>query len=128
MTGTGSVHSAGPMGSLVRGVYQGLGMLEIVVETESQQRHVRVPAEELAGLVRRIGDEGDRFLVVQRIPDLPDVFAQVWHKTGGDYTLEHRDGAADRHFQAMADTPEDVIAALAGWARQEDGWDAGFAW
>jgi hypothetical protein len=85
-------------------------------------------AEELAGLVRRIGGEGDRFLVVQRIPDLPDVFAQVWHKTGGDYTLEHRDGAADRHFQAMADTPEDVINALVGWARQEDGWDAGFAW
>ncbi|MGI5516406.1 DUF6891 domain-containing protein [Streptomyces sp. CA-106131] len=103
-------------------------MLEIVVETESWQRRVRVSAEELAGLVRRIGGEGDRFLVVQRIPDLPDVFAQVWHKTGGDYTLEHRDGAADRHFQAMADTPEDVITALAGWARQEDGWDAGFAW
>ncbi|WP_346130702.1 hypothetical protein [Lentzea roselyniae] len=29
--------------------------------------------EELAALVRRIGGEGDRFLVVQRIPDLPDV-------------------------------------------------------
>ncbi|MFI1973276.1 DUF6891 domain-containing protein [Streptomyces cinnamoneus] len=103
-------------------------MLEIVVNTENWERHVRVSAEELAGLVRRIGGDGERFLVVQRIPDLPDVFAQVWHTAGGDYTLEHRDGAADRHFQAMADTPEAVIAALTGWARQEDGWDTGLAW
>ncbi|MFD8373729.1 DUF6891 domain-containing protein [Streptomyces sp. NPDC059688] len=103
-------------------------MLEIVVKTENRQRHVRVSADELAGLVRRIGGEDDRFLVLQRIPDLPDVFAQVWHESGGDYTLEHRDGAADRHFQTTAGTPEAVTAALTGWARREDGWDAGFAW
>ncbi|WP_329275734.1 DUF6891 domain-containing protein [Streptomyces sp. NBC_00691] len=103
-------------------------MLEIVVKTEKWERHVRVSAEELAGLVRRIGDEGDRFLVVQRIPDLPDVFAQVWHTTGGDYTLEHRDGAATRHFQVMAAGPEAVIAALTGWAREEGGWGAGLDW
>jgi hypothetical protein len=103
-------------------------MLEIVVKTENWERHVHVSAEELAGLVRRIGGDGDRFLVVQRIPDLPDVFAQVWHKAGGDYTLEYRDGAADRHFQAMVDGPEVVIAAITGWARQEAGWDSGLVW
>ncbi|MGA5821012.1 DUF6891 domain-containing protein [Kitasatospora sp. NPDC094028] len=103
-------------------------MLEIVVKTENWERHVRVSAEELAGLVRRIGDEGDRFLVVHRIPDLPDVFAQVYHRAGGDYELEYRDGSADRHFQVMTDRPEVVIAALAGWARQEAGWDGGLAW
>ncbi|MEU2632201.1 hypothetical protein [Kitasatospora sp. NPDC007106] len=103
-------------------------MLEIVVKTENGERHVRVPAEELAGLVRRIGAEGDRYLVVQRIPDLPDVYTQVWHKTGGDYQLEHRDGGSDRHFQAMVDGPEAVIAAMTGWARQESGWDTGPAW
>ncbi|MEV6164812.1 hypothetical protein AB0L71_23370 [Streptomyces sp. NPDC052052] len=103
-------------------------MLEIVVKTENWERHVRVSAEELAGLVRRIGGDGDRFLVVQRIPDLPDVFAQVWHKAGGDYTLEYRDGAADRHFQTLVDGPEVVIAAITGWAREEAGWDGGLAW
>ncbi|MFI9272184.1 DUF6891 domain-containing protein [Kitasatospora sp. NPDC052896] len=103
-------------------------MLEITVKTENWERHVRVSAEELAGLVRRIGGDGDRFLVVQRIPDLPDVFVQVWHEAGGGYTLEHRDHSADRHFQAMADGPEAVIAAISGWARQEAGWDAGPAW
>lgn len=103
-------------------------MLTILVKTENDERHVRVSADGLAGLVRRIGTTGDRFLVLQRIPDLPDVFAQVWHETGGDYTLEHRDGSADRHFQAMVDEPEAVAAALTGWARQEAGWDAGLDW
>ncbi|MFF7189954.1 DUF6891 domain-containing protein [Streptomyces sp. NPDC008222] len=103
-------------------------MLAIVVKTENWQRHVRVSAERLAGMVRGIGGEGDRFLLVQRVPDLPDDFAQVWHEAGGNYTLEHRDGAADRHFQTTADSPGAVIDALTGWARQEDVWDAGLAW
>ncbi|WP_437032834.1 DUF6891 domain-containing protein [Streptomyces sp. enrichment culture] len=103
-------------------------MLEIVVETENWQRHVRVSAEELAALVRRIGGHGDRFLVVQRIPDLPDVFAQVWHEDGGAYAFEHRDGAADRHFRTAVDGPAEVITAMTGWARQEAGWGAGLAW
>ncbi|GAA2490396.1 DUF6891 domain-containing protein [Streptomyces longisporus] len=103
-------------------------MLEIVVNTENRERHVRVSADELAGLVQRIGGDGDRFLVVQRIPDLPDVFTQVWHEAGADYTLEHRDGAAGRHFQALVGGPEAVIAAITGWARQEAGWDGGLAW
>ncbi|WP_035839176.1 DUF6891 domain-containing protein [Kitasatospora azatica] len=103
-------------------------MLEIVVKTENGERHVRVSAEDLAELVRRIGGDGDRFLVVQRAPDLPDVFAQVWHESGGDYTLEHRDGAADRHFQTIVDGPETVIAAMTGWAGRKSGWDGGLAW
>ncbi|MFD5511418.1 DUF6891 domain-containing protein [Streptomyces sp. NPDC127051] len=88
-------------------------MLEVVVKTENGERHVRVSAEGLAGLVRRIGGEGDRFLVVHRIPDLPDVFAQVWHEAGGGYTLEHRDGAADRHFQVR-------VAEQAEWQGETD--------
>ncbi|WP_405015892.1 hypothetical protein OHV05_01360 [Kitasatospora sp. NBC_00070] len=103
-------------------------MLEIMVKTENWERHVRVAAEDLAALVRRIGTDGDRFLVIQRIPDLPDVFAQVWHESGGDYTLEHRDGAADRHFQATADGPSAVIAAMTGWAGRQSDWDTGLAW
>ncbi|MFF0482826.1 DUF6891 domain-containing protein [Streptomyces sp. NPDC004435] len=103
-------------------------MLDIVVKTENQERHVRVSADALAGLVRRIGEDGDRFLVLQRIPDLPDDFAQVWHAAGGDYTLEYRDGSADRHFQVMVDGPEDVIAAMTGWARREAGWHELLTW
>ncbi|MDF2256738.1 DUF6891 domain-containing protein [Streptantibioticus ferralitis] len=103
-------------------------MLAITVETENGRRHIRATAQELAGLVRRIGAEDDTFLVVQRIPDLPDVFIQVWHGTGGDYTLEHRDGGHDRHFRVMLDGPEAVIEAMTGWARLEPGWDTGLDW
>ncbi|MFD5429858.1 DUF6891 domain-containing protein [Streptomyces sp. NPDC127084] len=103
-------------------------MLAITVQTEDQRRHVRPTTQQLDELVRRIGTRGDNYLVVQRIPDLPDVYVQVWHETGGDYTLEHRDGGHDRHFQVLVDDPETVTAAMLGWARQQDGWDAGLGW
>lgn len=103
-------------------------MLEIVVQTEDGRRYVRPTAEELAGLLGRIGGENDRFLVIERVPDLPDVFVQVWHEAGGDYTLEHRAGAPDRHFQVALDGPDAVVAAMTGWARSQDGWDARLEW
>ncbi|MBG6134002.1 DUF6891 domain-containing protein [Longispora fulva] len=103
-------------------------MLEIVVETESGDRHVRPSAAAVAELIRRIGGSGDRFLVAQRIPDLPDVFAQVWHEADADYTMEYRDGGADRHFQTDVNEPEAVITALVGWAGGRAGWDAGVTW
>ncbi|MFJ4989215.1 DUF6891 domain-containing protein [Streptomyces sp. NPDC088732] len=103
-------------------------MVAITVHTEDGRRHVRPSAAELAGLVRRIGQKGDRFLVLQRVPDLPEVFAQVWHEAGGAYVLEHRDGAFDRHFHATLDAPEPVIAALTGWASGEPGWAEGADW
>ncbi|MEU6716511.1 hypothetical protein ABZ897_34025 [Nonomuraea sp. NPDC046802] len=103
-------------------------MLEITVATEQGRRHVRLTARQLAGLVARIGGAGDRFLVVQRIPDLPDVFIQVWHEAGGGYTLEHRDGGPDRHFGVTVGGPEPVVAAMTGWARRRPSWDAGLEW
>ncbi|MBY8880032.1 DUF6891 domain-containing protein [Actinacidiphila acidipaludis] len=103
-------------------------MLKIVVRTENDERHVRMSAEELAELVGRIGGAGDRFLVLQRLPDLPDVFAQVWHEDGGPYEVEHRDGSADRHLAAVAGEPDAVAAALTGWALQREGWDTGLSW
>ncbi|MEV5509997.1 DUF6891 domain-containing protein [Streptomyces orinoci] len=103
-------------------------MLEITVLTEKGHRHVRPTARELATLVHRIGGQGDMFLVVQPIPDLPHVFIQVWHRAGGDYTLEHRDGGPDRHFQVKLDDPEPIVAALAGWARREDAWRTQLPW
>lgn len=115
------------MKSALRGVCHSQRMLEIVVKTENGERHVRASAAELAGLVRRIGGDGDRFLVIQQVPDVPDVFAQVWHEAGGDYVLQHRDEVTGL-FEVRLDRPEPVVAALTGWARQEAGWDAGLDW
>lgn len=103
------------------------GGLAISVRTESDQTYVRIPAERLRELVHRIGGEGDHFLVVQRVPDLPDVFAQVWHEEGGGYRLEHRLAADDFFGTDLADVGR-VADLLTGWARQEAGWDAGIDW
>ncbi|WP_380280781.1 hypothetical protein [Kitasatospora purpeofusca] len=103
-------------------------MLEITVRTEDDASHPRVSAEALAELVRRIGERKDRFLVVERMPDEPDVYVQVWHEEGGEYTLEHRDGGPDKHFQALLDGPEPVITAMTAWARREPGWGEGLEW
>ncbi|MBV6697388.1 hypothetical protein KV557_09655 [Kitasatospora aureofaciens] len=103
-------------------------MLAIMVQDNDGTRRPWVHAEDLAGLVRRIGAPDDRFLVVQRIPDLPDIYIQVWHADGGDYSLEYRDGAADRHFEVKLDGPDAVIAAMVGWARREPGWSDGLDW
>lgn len=103
-------------------------MLEITVRTENDESHLRPGVEVLAGLVRRIGERKDRFLVVERIPDEPDVYVQVWHEEGGEYTLEYRDGGSDRHFQVLLDDVEPVIATMTAWARREPGWDAAHEW
>ncbi|QFQ96733.1 hypothetical protein F9278_11420 [Streptomyces phaeolivaceus] len=106
--------------------------LAIKVETENRETHARITAERLRELVRRIGDHGDRFLVVQRIPDMPDVFVQVWHEraddgTTGEYQLEHRE-SRDRFLGAVLTDPERVAEAMTGWARRTDGWDTGVEW
>lgn len=103
-------------------------MLGIRVRTEDGRPRDRLTAGELAALVRRIGGVGDRFVVVERLPDVPDVYAQVWHEEGGAYTLEHRDGHPERHFTTTVDAPGPVARALTGWARSAGGWDAGLVW
>ncbi|GLY50497.1 hypothetical protein [Lentzea sp. NBRC 102530] len=101
-------------------------MLAIVVETENWERYVRPSAEDLADLVRRVGGEGDRFLVLQRVPDRPNVFAQIWHENGGEYSVEHNDGR--QHLSTATRDLDQVIAALTGWARADAGWDSALTW
>ncbi|MFD3873567.1 DUF6891 domain-containing protein [Streptomyces sp. NPDC058623] len=103
-------------------------MLPVKVHTEPAESYERPAAPRLRELVERIGAPGDRFLVVNRIPDEPDSFVQVWHEAGGDYQVEHRAGAPDRHFQAFVPTAAEVARMMLGWARQEEGWDLGPAW
>ncbi|MFD9005573.1 DUF6891 domain-containing protein [Streptomyces sp. NPDC059582] len=101
--------------------------LVINVDTENRQRHARISAERLRELVHRIGGAGDHYLVVKRIPDIPDVFVQVWHEHGEDYQVEHREGR-DRFFGTVVGDRDRVAAALTGWAREDAGWDAGITW
>ncbi|MCZ4608728.1 hypothetical protein O3S80_34220, partial [Streptomyces sp. Lzd4kr] len=74
------------------------------MQTERGETYVRPSEEQLSGLVHRLGRRGDHWLVTQRIPDVPDVFAQVWHKRGGDYQLEHRE-SRERFVAGPSRTP-----------------------
>jgi hypothetical protein len=104
-------------------------MLEITVRAEKGwQRIVRPSAEDIGTLVDSLGGDGNRFLIVQQIPDLPDRFIQAWHENGGDYILERRDGSPDRHFQTVLDDPAPITTAILGWAQHAAGWDAGMEW
>ncbi|MET7731578.1 hypothetical protein ABZT02_09430 [Streptomyces sp. NPDC005402] len=103
------------------------GGLAVKAETEYGETLIRVGEQGLRDLVHRIGESGDRWLVLQRIPDRPDVFAQVWHESGGVYQLEHRE-SRDSFSGTELTHPDAVADALTGWAREEAGWDTGIAW
>ncbi|MCD9874281.1 DUF6891 domain-containing protein [Streptomyces guryensis] len=101
--------------------------LAVKVETETGRSHARIAQDRLRELVHTIGGAGNRFLVVQRVPDIPDEFAQVWHEEGGDYRLEHRRGAAG-FCGTNLPAPAQAADLLIGWARRDAGWDAGVSW
>ncbi|MFE5815035.1 DUF6891 domain-containing protein [Streptomyces sp. NPDC056479] len=99
----------------------------VKVRTEHGETYTRPSEERLRDLVGRIGTRGDRWLVIQRIPDVPDVFAQLWHQRGGDYQLEHRE-SPERFLGTTVPEAAAVADALVGWARRRGGWDDGFSW
>ncbi|WP_327175353.1 hypothetical protein OG599_08560 [Streptomyces sp. NBC_01335] len=103
-------------------------MLEIKVKTEGAQSYTRPTADELTDLVLGIGGPKNRFLVVQRVPDRPGQFVQVWQEGDGPYELEYRAGGPADHYRAGMSAAERVAEVMAGWARQEDDWDAGIGW
>ncbi|WP_052757626.1 hypothetical protein [Streptomyces yangpuensis] len=103
-------------------------MLAIRIHTERGESYARPALGMLSDLVARIGADGDHFVIVERLTADPDEYIQVWHDEGDDYQLEHRDGSADRHFQAYLPTAAEVVAVMARWARREKDWDTGPAW
>ncbi|GLW69260.1 hypothetical protein Kpho02_15590 [Kitasatospora phosalacinea] len=102
-------------------------MLEIAVQDRSGRVGVRVSEDELRDLVRDMGQWPGAFLVLQRVPDLPDTYAQACPQDGA-WTVEYRDGAPSRHFAARVTELERVAELLTGWARQDADWAAGEEW
>ncbi|QKW21632.1 hypothetical protein HUT16_23515 [Kitasatospora sp. NA04385] len=102
-------------------------MLEIAVRDQDDVVRVRVTEDELADLVGDMAQWPGAFLVVQRVPDLPDTYVQTCPEDGA-WTVEYRDGAQSRHFGARVAEPERVVELLAGWARQDADWAAGEEW
>ncbi|MFJ5923502.1 DUF6891 domain-containing protein [Kitasatospora sp. NPDC092948] len=102
-------------------------MLEIAVRDKSGRVGVRVSEDELLDLVQDMGAWQGSFLVLQRVPDLPDTYAQACPENGA-WTVEHRDGSPTRHYGTQVHELERVAELLLGWAREDAGWDAGAEW
>lgn len=72
--------------------------LPIEVSTEDGAKRFGLTGAELHALVDGLGGDGDRFVVVERVPASPEVYVQTWREGTGSYGVEFRDGSADRHF------------------------------
>ncbi|MFG2291274.1 DUF6891 domain-containing protein [Streptomyces sp. NPDC048595] len=103
-------------------------MLAISVRTETGADRSRPTAAELAGLLRRIGGDGDHFVVADRLPAEDQVFVQTWRDGDGPFRVEHRDGAPERHFAARADDAERVAEVFVDWARGGQSWRTALDW
>ncbi|WP_424887787.1 DUF6891 domain-containing protein [Streptomyces sp. XH2] len=106
-------------------------MPPITVNTESGEVRSHVSGEELAGIIARLGGEGDRFAVVERAEGAEgggDHYIQTWHEGDGPYEVEYREGTAEQHFGVRMESAGEVTAVFVAWARGEEGWADGYAW
>ncbi|WP_189270915.1 DUF6891 domain-containing protein [Kitasatospora griseola] len=102
-------------------------MLRIAVRDQADVVRVRLSEDELVDTVRDMAYASGTFVVLQRVPDLPDTYAQACPENGA-WTVEHRAGSPARHYGTQVQDVEQVAALLLGWAREDEGWDAGAAW
>jgi hypothetical protein len=103
-------------------------MLPITVNTESGDVRSSVTVEELTELIGRLGRDGDRFVVAERIEGGGDHYIQTWHEGDGPYEVEYREGSAERHFGVRMGGADEVVALFVAWARGSEGWSDGYAW
>ncbi|MEV0298812.1 hypothetical protein [Nocardia sp. NPDC050710] len=57
--------------------------------------------------------EPNPYLIVERGPQ---VYIQTYRDPSGVYTVEHRDGAPDKHFGTTIEDPAEVAALIWAWA------------
>lgn len=103
-------------------------MLAIRVRNSLGETYERPARPLLAELLGRLDAAGDNFLVLDRIPSDPDVYLQVLLHADGELQLEHRAGSPAQHFQTRLRSAAEVVEFMAGWARQQKGWDFGPDW
>lgn len=79
-----------------------------------------------------------RFLVLEKL-DVPESecgqhYLQVALNDDFTVVLEHRNGAADRHYRTEVDVPSDqggsdlVVSVLLAWATGHQDWQGGLTW
>ena len=69
------------------------------------------------------------FLIVERTADLSrETYAQTIRHDDGSYTVEYRDGSADRHYGTGVPDMRAAHRLITDWAYELPGWDAGLEW
>ena len=69
------------------------------------------------------------FLIIERTADLRgETYAQTIRHDDGSYTVEHRDGSADRHYGTFVPDMRAAHRLVTDWASELPGWDAGHVW
>ncbi|MGW5387501.1 hypothetical protein [Nocardia sp. NPDC003963] len=56
------------------------------------------------------------YLIVERAPE---VYIQTYRESAEEYTVEYRDGGADRHFGARVAGPDTVAGLIWDWTRED---------
>ena len=69
------------------------------------------------------------FLIVERTADPKgETYAQTIRHDDGSYTVEHREGSADRHYGTFVPNMRQAHRLLADWVVERLDWDVGHEW
>lgn len=96
---------------------------------ESGETHDEVSEQVLRNLLADIEEGLEGFLIVERTDDpTGHTYAQTARLEDGTYTVEYRDGSAERHFATQVRDVRGVHEVMAGWAFGRSGWHDGRQW
>lgn len=97
--------------------------------SESGETHDDPSEAVLGDLLAEVDDGREGFLIVERTTDpTGHTYAQTARLEDGTYTVEYRDGSAERHFATQVDDVRTVHRLIAGWATGRPGWHDGRTW
>ncbi len=82
--------------------------------------------DDLVAMVKEVAERQRLFVVVSR-SDGEQTFIQVAHEDDG-LMVEHREGTAERHFQARTGDAALAARAVVDWAGQGSDWQALLPW
>jgi hypothetical protein len=72
--------------------------------------------ETLATMWMRELIDPNPYLIVERAPE---IYIQTYRESADEYTLEYRDGGADRHFTTIVTGSDTVAGLIWDWARED---------
>ncbi len=83
--------------------------------------------DDLVAMVEEVAERLFLFVVVGRPSDGDQTYIQVAHEDEG-LVVEHREGTAERHFQARTGDAALAARAVVDWAGQGSDWQALLPW